>query len=53
MIINKETWIKIAKRCSNSNCNYEKAKVQWKFLSTMLFCKAPIQSSSFKLTVLK
>jgi len=52
MTINKKTWMKIAKRCGE-NVNYEKVKSQWKFLSTMLFCKTLIKCSTFKITVLK
>ncbi|XP_025412502.1 probable ATP-dependent helicase PF08_0048 [Sipha flava] len=50
--IKKPTWIKVAKNFSVPISD-EKVRVQWKFLSTMLFCKQPICYSTFKLNLLK
>lgn len=52
MIIKKETWIKISERCGK-HINYEKAKTQWRFLSTMLFCEQSIKLSTLRLNILK
>lgn len=52
MKIKKTDWIRIAESFSEP-INHEKAKNQWNFISTMLFCETPIEYSTFKLTVLK
>lgn len=48
MIIKRKTWISITKRCNEKMNNYEKNKIQWKFLSTMLFCEKPIEYATFQ-----
>lgn len=51
MIISKNKWIAITERCNKEMNNYEKNRVQWKFLSTMLFCEKPIVYSELKRTI--
>lgn len=50
MKFTKEIWTEIANKC-NLSINYEKARTQWRFLSTMLFCETPISYAKMKLKI--
>lgn len=50
--ITKDIWIKVAENLGK-DVTYDKVRYQWNYLSTMLFCKKTIKTSTFKLNTLE